>query len=153
MDETRARVELVARESYGRLSRTSRRERATWPRRKMRSATRSSRRWAPGRATACRAKPEAWLLTTARRRLIDRARHDRVRTDAAGSASARDREKAEATTTPFFPDERLKLLFVCAHPAIDRGVHTPLMLQVVLGLDAATIARAFLSCRRRWVSG
>jgi predicted RNA polymerase sigma factor len=43
-----------------------------------------------------------------------------------------------------FPDERLKLLFVCAHPAIDPTMHTPLMLQTVLGLDAARIARAFL---------
>src|SRR4029077_10873840 len=41
-------------------------------------------------------------------------------------------------------DERLKLLFVCAHPAIDPGMHTPLMLQTVLGLDAARIAQAFL---------
>src|SRR5262245_65982927 len=45
---------------------------------------------------------------------------------------------------PEFPDDRLKLLFVCAHPAIDPAVHTPLMLQVVLGLDAGRIARAFL---------
>jgi RNA polymerase sigma-70 factor (ECF subfamily) len=43
-----------------------------------------------------------------------------------------------------FPDERLKLLFVCAHPAIDPATHTPLMLQTVLGLDAARIAGAFL---------
>jgi RNA polymerase sigma-70 factor (ECF subfamily) len=43
-----------------------------------------------------------------------------------------------------FPDERLKLLFACAHPAIDRAMHTPLMLQTVLGLDAARIAEAFL---------
>ncbi len=43
-----------------------------------------------------------------------------------------------------FPDERLKLLFVCAHPAIDPSMHTPLMLQTVLGLDAARIAQAFL---------
>jgi predicted RNA polymerase sigma factor len=38
----------------------------------------------------------------------------------------------------------LKLLFVCAHPAIDEALHTPLMLQTVLGLDAATIASVFL---------
>jgi RNA polymerase sigma-70 factor (ECF subfamily) len=44
-----------------------------------------------------------------------------------------------------FPDERLKLLFVCAHPAIDPRVHTPLMLQVVLGLEATEIAAAFLT--------
>ena len=43
-----------------------------------------------------------------------------------------------------FPDERLKLLFVCAHPAIDAAMHTPLMLQTVLGLDAMRIASAFL---------
>ncbi len=43
-----------------------------------------------------------------------------------------------------YPDERLKLLFVCAHPAIDPGMHTPLMLQAVLGLDAVRIAGAFL---------
>jgi RNA polymerase sigma-70 factor (ECF subfamily) len=43
-----------------------------------------------------------------------------------------------------FPDERLKLLFVCAHPAIDTAARTPLMLQTVLGVDAARIASAFL---------
>ena len=47
-------------------------------------------------------------------------------------------------TTTEFPDERLKLLFVCAHPAIDAAMHTPLMLQTVLGLDAIRIASAFL---------
>ncbi len=41
-----------------------------------------------------------------------------------------------------FPDERLKLLFVCAHPAIDPTMHTPLMLQTVLGLNAERIAGA-----------
>jgi RNA polymerase sigma-70 factor (ECF subfamily) len=49
-----------------------------------------------------------------------------------------------ATTDAAFPDERLKLMFVCAHPAIDVAVRTPLMLQTVLGLDAARIASAFL---------
>jgi RNA polymerase sigma-70 factor (ECF subfamily) len=48
------------------------------------------------------------------------------------------------TLSAEFPDERLKLLFVCAHPAIDPAMHTPLMLQTVLGLDAARIAHAFL---------
>jgi RNA polymerase sigma-70 factor (ECF subfamily) len=91
-------------------------------------------------------KPEAWLLTTARRRLIDRARHERVRQDAAESISLLMQQLAHGTAMDdaAFPDERLKLLFVCAHPAIDRGMHTPLMLQVVLGLDAAKIGSAFL---------
>ena len=95
-------------------------------------------------------KPEAWLLTAARRRLIDRSRHDRVRLEAAPTLSALMSEAesisaAESIDEETFPDERLKLLFVCAHPDIDRGMHTPLMLQVVLGLDAATIASAFLT--------
>ncbi len=51
---------------------------------------------------------------------------------------------AETTLETEFPDERLKLLFVCAHPAIDPAMHTPLMLQTVLGLDAVRIAHAFL---------
>lgn len=88
--------------------------------------------------------PEAWLLTAARRRSIDQARHQRVRADAAEALKLVIRE-SEARADRLFPDERLKLLFVCAHPAIDRTVHTPLMLQVVLGLDAATIADAFLT--------
>jgi RNA polymerase sigma-70 factor, ECF subfamily len=46
--------------------------------------------------------------------------------------------------SPELPDERLKLLSVCAHPAIDAAMQTPLMLQTVLGLDAARIAQAFL---------
>jgi RNA polymerase sigma-70 factor (ECF subfamily) len=92
-------------------------------------------------------KPEAWLLTTARRRLIDRVRHERVREDAAPAVRLLMEQLAHgaAIDDGAFPDERLKLLFVCAHPEIDRGMHTPLMLQVVLGLDAATIASAFLT--------
>lgn len=43
-----------------------------------------------------------------------------------------------------FPDDRLKLLCVCAHPTIDASARTPMMLQTVLGLDAARIASAFL---------
>src|SRR5215468_10188627 len=90
-------------------------------------------------------KPEAWLLVTARRRLIDAARHARVHAEAIPSLLAAADEAQEMTESELeFPDERLKLLFVCAHPAIDPNVHTPLMLQVVLGLDAARIAAAFL---------
>lgn len=90
-------------------------------------------------------KPEAWLLVTARRRLIDAARHARVHAEAAPSLLAAAAEAQEMSERELeFPDERLKLMFVCAHPAIDPNVHTPLMLQTVLGLDAARIAAAFL---------
>ena len=90
-------------------------------------------------------KPEAWLLTVARRRLIDAARHVRVETAAIPTLlAAVDEAQDAADTDVVFPDERLKLLFICAHPAIDAGARAPLMLQIVLGLDAARIASAFL---------
>ena len=91
--------------------------------------------------------PEAWLLTAARHSLIDAIRHQQV--VLAGEPTLKfltetSTESTENALSPQFPDERLKLLFVCAHPAIDPAMHTPLMLQTVLGLDAARIAQAFL---------
>lgn len=88
--------------------------------------------------------PEAWLLTTARHSLIDLFRHLQVVSDSEPDLLLFTRNSAETTLETNFPDERLKLLFVCAHPAIDPAMHTPLMLQAVLGLDAARIASAFL---------
>jgi RNA polymerase sigma-70 factor (ECF subfamily) len=88
--------------------------------------------------------PEGWLLTAARNRIIDRARHERVRAESAPTLELIAGESADLTAPDPLPDDRLKLLFVCAHPAIDQDIHTPLMLQTVLGLDATAIARAFL---------
>src|SRR5262249_54052684 len=88
--------------------------------------------------------PEAWLLTTARHALIDFFRHQRVVSDREPDLLLLTPNSAETTLETDFPDERLKLLFVCAHPAIDPAMHTPLMLQTVLGLDAVRIAGAFL---------
>ena len=88
--------------------------------------------------------PEAWLLTTARHSLIDFLRHQRVASASEPDLLLLSETSKEARMETNFPDERLKLLFVCAHPAIDPAMHTPLMLQTVLGLDAAHIAGAFL---------
>src|SRR3984893_8424535 len=88
--------------------------------------------------------PEAWLLTTARHSLIDLMRHQQVALASEPTLLLLREKPNEATLSAEFPDERLKLLFVCAHPAIDPAMHTPLMLQTVLGLDAVRIAHAFL---------
>jgi RNA polymerase sigma-70 factor (ECF subfamily) len=90
--------------------------------------------------------PEAWLLTAARHSLIDAIRHQKVVLESEPTLKFLTESSTEATllTSAQFSDERLKLLFVCAHPAIDHAMHTPLMLQTVLGLDAARIAQAFL---------
>lgn len=91
------------------------------------------------------ASPEAWLMTAARRRLHDGWRHARVQDEGAETlALIADEFAPDDDGAAAFPDERLKLMFVCAHPAIDPAAHTPLMLQTVLGLDAARIAAAFL---------
>jgi RNA polymerase sigma-70 factor (ECF subfamily) len=145
MTETHEAVEKAARDSWGRLlaflSARSRDVAAaedaladafraaleTWPR------------------TGVPDKPEAWLLVAARRKLIDLARHRQVHEEATPALIAiTDVAQQMADSAEIFPDERLKLLFVCAHPAIDPSSRTPLMLQVVLGLDAARIASAFL---------
>jgi RNA polymerase sigma factor (sigma-70 family) len=90
-------------------------------------------------------KPEVWLLHVARNRMIDAARHTQVRQRSEEFLQQIAEEaQAVARAHEHFPDERLKLLFVCAHPAIDSAARTPLMLQTVLGIDAARIASAFL---------
>jgi len=90
----------------------------------------------------CPANPEAWLLTVARRKLIDGMRRQRE------IASSEELEEVagalSADPENGFPDQRLALLFACAHPAIDPVVRAPLILQAVLGLDATQIANAFL---------
>jgi RNA polymerase sigma-70 factor (ECF subfamily) len=83
--------------------------------------------------------PDAWLWTAARRRLVDAARRRKTSAEKAALLALAESVDPETERTTF-PDERLRLLFVCAHPAIDAAVRTPLMLQVVLGLDAARIA-------------
>ncbi|MCZ8513068.1 sigma factor [Paenibacillus filicis] len=89
-------------------------------------------------------KPEAWLLTAARRKLIDQARRNRIYNRIAPTLLLMSEEAEQSTSSDtVFPDERLKMLFLCAHPGIDPKVRTPLMLQTVLGIDAARIASVF----------
>jgi RNA polymerase sigma-70 factor (ECF subfamily) len=89
--------------------------------------------------------PEAWLMTAARRKLLEMARHRRVTEDPAVTVLLGGDEAQQAGPEQHaFPDERLKLMFVCAHPAIAPEMHAALMLQTVLGLQARQIAAAFL---------
>src|SRR5215472_14180638 len=77
--------------------------------------------------TGVPANPEAWLLTVARRRLIDGARHAPVEEAAATALRVvLERAAQEASENTVIPDSRLALLFVCAYPAIDEAVRTPL---------------------------
>jgi RNA polymerase sigma-70 factor (ECF subfamily) len=88
--------------------------------------------------------PEAWLLTAARRKLIDAGRRRRSGDDAADHLRLMADEMEAAVNETGIPDRRLALMFGCAHPAIDPAIRAPLILQTILGFDAATIASAFL---------
>ena len=87
--------------------------------------------------------PEAWLLAVARRELLQAARRQRLHDSPQVQALLAD--EPSAPEAPALPDSRLKLLFVCAHPALDASLRPALMLQVVLGLPAAQIAQAMLT--------
>jgi RNA polymerase sigma-70 factor (ECF subfamily) len=97
------------------------------------------------------ARPEAWLMAVARNKIIDAARRRRVSEEAAGHLKLMHQEQlmhqeleAAAAQASEIPDERLLLMFACAHPAIDHSIRAPMILQTILGFDAATIASAFL---------
>jgi len=140
-----ATAERVARESYGRL--------VAFLAARTRDIAGAEDALAEAFATALRMwpaegipnNPEAWLLTVARRRQTDALR--RRATRKAGEEHLimmADEIEAAAETPEDVPDRRLALMFACAHPAIERGMRAPLILQTILGLTAIDIAAAFL---------
>ncbi|HQZ12555.1 MAG TPA: sigma factor [Devosia sp.] len=89
--------------------------------------------------------PDAWLLTVARRRQTDAIRRRITRRSGEEHVQLIADEIAAASAAPAeIPDRRLALMFACAHPAIERGMRAPLILQTILGMTAIDIAAAFL---------
>lgn len=144
IDQARATAQAVARSAYGRLvaslarrwgdladaedalSEAFERALTLWPR------------------DGTPRNPEGWLLTTAHRRLIDARRRTQTRTRAEPDLIRQIEELSDAVSARDWPDDRLGLMLACAHPELSPDLHTPLMLQAVLGLDAARIGAAFL---------
>jgi RNA polymerase sigma-70 factor (ECF subfamily) len=147
LDAARAAAETVARQSYGKL--------IAFLSARTRDVAGAEDALSEAFAAALSAwpehgvpkHPEAGLLTAARRRGIDAARR-RQTTTAARDHLRLIAEEIDGMQTNAdnddLPDERLRLMFACAHPAIEAGVRAPLILQAILGFDAATIASAFL---------
>ena len=149
-------VERAARDSYGRLvailaSRT--RDLASAEDALSDAFLAALRQWP---SAGIPSNPESWRLAVARRRGVDDVRREAVREAmepeleyaaqlAAQGDELRARAGGSAASGDALPDRRAELLFACADPAIDSAVHTPLMLQVVLGLEAEQVANAFLS--------
>ena len=141
----RAAAEAAARRSYGKL--------VAWLAARTRDVAGAEDALADAFAAALErwprtgvpAQPEAWLLSVARRRDVDAVRR-RLTGEAARDHLRLIAEEMEARMYgEDLPDERLRLMFACAHPAIEAGVRAPLILQTILGFDAATIASAFLA--------
>jgi RNA polymerase sigma-70 factor (ECF subfamily) len=136
------RVANVARDSYGRLLAV-----LAAPTRDIAAAEdaladaleRALARWTDDGIPA---NPEGWLLTVARNRLRDVWKSPGYR-----MTESLDEIEYPSTSLegdgPAIPDRRLELMLVCAHPAIAPSIRTPLMLQSVLGVEAAAIATAF----------
>jgi RNA polymerase sigma-70 factor (ECF subfamily) len=90
--------------------------------------------------------PGAWLMTTARRRAVDRLRRRaRYRERMALlTAEAREMDRPIDTDGTLGADDRLRLLFTCCHPALNREAQVALTLRTIGGLETAAVARAFI---------
>ncbi|GAA1168048.1 RNA polymerase sigma factor [Pseudonocardia alaniniphila] len=92
-------------------------------------------------------KPAAWLLTTARRKAVDRLRRDKVyaaRLAVMQAEAEREGVADRVTGDEDVPDERLRLFFTCCHPALPIEAQTALTLRCLAGLGTPEVARAFL---------
>lgn len=138
------RAETVARQSYGRLLAmlASRSGDVALAEDALADAFRQALEIWPQRGIPANA--EAWLLTVARNRSRDIYKSMSVKTGVSLEHTDVFTLFVPERDVEAIPDERLKLMFVCTHPAIDVSMRTPLMLQTVLGLEAAQIAPAFL---------
>jgi len=98
------------------------------------------RRWPEGGAPP---SPAGWIITTARNRAVDHLRRESSRTHKHGEAAILH-GPAEPAEEGAVPDDRLRLLFTCCHPALAPGAQVALTLRLLGGLTTPEIARAFL---------
>jgi RNA polymerase sigma-70 factor (ECF subfamily) len=91
------------------------------------------------------ANPGGWIMTTAKRKAIDRLRRELTRNDRhAQAALLHAVEEVEMSEAQPVPDDRLRLIFTCCHPALNPEAQMALALRLICGLQTPEIARAFL---------
>ncbi|MFI7698414.1 RNA polymerase sigma factor [Nonomuraea sp. NPDC049480] len=88
--------------------------------------------------------PAGWIITTARNRAVDRLRRESARQDKHAQAALLRAQEPPAKEEGPVPDDRLRLIFTCCHPALAVHVQVALTLRLLGGLSTAEIARAFL---------
>src|SRR5262245_23295867 len=142
--QARATVDAVARRSYGKLVAflAARTRNVAAAEDALSEAFASALRNWP--VNGCPDNPEGWLLTVARRKAIDSMRAAKRSDESTNDLRLVEEGLEAAAAESEIPDKRLALMFACAHPAIEETVRAPLILQVVLGLNAEAIASAFL---------
>lgn len=142
-DEARRAAEDAARHSYGRL--------VAWLAAQFRDIALAEEAVSEALARALETWPErgvpdnpaGWLATVAKRSILQGAQREARFEAAVPLLEMLGEERAEKEDA-MFPDRRIDLMFACAHPSIEDGMHAPLILQSVLGFDAAAIGSAFL---------
>jgi len=142
-DEGRAAAAVAARDSYGRLLAllsASTSDLASAEDALADAFERALRTWPDQGIPGC---PDGWLLTVARNRLRDRWKSAQWRRTGPLDTERDAPVHLDGFDVDAIPDRRLELMLVCAHPAIERAVHTPLMLNTVLGFTADQVGRAF----------
>ncbi len=144
MEDVSAQAEATARRSYGRLLAilSARSGDVASAEDALASAFEAALRTWP--VNGVPQQPEAWLLTVARRAWIDMVRSSQRHAALQDEMALLCEAAYHDADGSAIPDRRLALMFACAHPALDPAIRAPLMLQTLLGFDAATIASAFL---------
>jgi RNA polymerase sigma-70 factor (ECF subfamily) len=88
--------------------------------------------------------PAGWIITTARRRILDRLRREASRADRQAEATSLLAPAGDIEEEPAVPDDRLRLMFTCCHPALAPAAQVALTLRLLGGLSTPEIARAFV---------
>jgi RNA polymerase sigma-70 factor, ECF subfamily len=147
MDEARAAAEEVFRRESGRILASLIRISGSFDKAEeaMQDAFASALAHWPARGIP--ENPAAWILSAAHRKLIDAARREQVRREKQEAVRYEIENPAQAAAEmpTHFPDDRLRLIFTCCHPALNAEAQVGLTLRTLGGLSTGEIARAFLT--------